>query len=279
MRHIVSAVFAALIVALPAQAQTLDRIKETGVIRLGFRTDAAPLSYADGEGRPAGYTPMLCLAVTQALANALQTELEAIFYPVDATNRFDKVAAGEIDILCGAASITMRRREKVDFTDPIFVDGISYLVRAEDEAARLADFAGKTVGVRAGTTTEEAVGNSIRAAGIDAKIVTFPDHNAGLAAMEAGDIGAYFADQSILYSLQHGAGDKAAFRVAPEILTVEKHGLALPRNDADFRGMVDTALSVLYSSNAVEQILNDAMPGVRPGLALRAMFLIGPTLP
>jgi len=39
-----------------AAAQTLDRIKQNGEIRLGFRADAPPLSYIDTEGRPSGYT-------------------------------------------------------------------------------------------------------------------------------------------------------------------------------------------------------------------------------
>jgi hypothetical protein len=38
-----------------AQAQTLDRIRETGKIRLGYEKDARPFSFEDDTGKPRGY--------------------------------------------------------------------------------------------------------------------------------------------------------------------------------------------------------------------------------
>ena len=44
----------ALAGAAPASAATLDRIKETGHIRIGYRADARPISFQEG-GTAAGY--------------------------------------------------------------------------------------------------------------------------------------------------------------------------------------------------------------------------------
>lgn len=279
MRQFLLAVLAATFMSLPAGAQTLDRIKETRTLQLGFRTDAAPMSYADADGNPAGYTPTVCVALAQAIANILEMdELNANFVPVDTTDQFDLVANGEIDLLCGATSITLRRREKVDFSDPVFVDGISFMVPL-DTIKTIQDFNGKKIGVRVGTTTEETVANSFKAAEIAAETVAFSDHNAGLAALEKGEIDGYFADQSILYSLHFSSDSKANLRIAPEILTVEKQGLALARNDAEFRLLIDTALSMLYANGGMEEIFNETLPGVNPGLAMQALHLVAPTIP
>ena len=62
------------------------------------------------------------------------------------------------------------------------------------------------------------------------------------------------------------------------MLTVEKQALALPRGDTEFRLAADRALSELYISGRMQEILLEALPGVEPGLALRALFLIAPDL-
>lgn len=264
---------------LPAAAQTLDRIKETGQLRLGYRVDAVPLSFQDGQGRPAGYTPLVCSEVAQAITNQLQLEnLDATFIPVDANTRFEKISNGEIDLLCGAATITMRRSAVVNFSIPVYVDGTSVLLPKGSEM-NLGALAGKKVGVRSGTTTEEAVGNSLRANNIDAEVVIFADHEDGITAMETGQIQAYFADQSILIYLRGLSSSADKFDVSSRILTIEKQGLAMQYGDTDFKRVVDTALSDMYRSGKMEEIFGSALPGIEPGLAIKAMRLIAPTLP
>ena len=62
-------------------------------------------------------------------------------------------------------------------------------------------------------------------------------------------------------------------------LTVEKQALALPRGDDDFRPAVDGAISELYRSGGIARIFAANLPGAKPGLALKALYLIAPDLP
>ncbi len=276
------ATFLALIAAamLPASlsAQTLDRIKETGKFVIGFRTDAAPLSYLDGD-QPGGYSPAVCLAVAAKIGAQLGlSDLEIILQSVDTENRFEKVAAGEVDLHCGAATITLSRSEVVDFSTPIYVDGTTVAIKADGPGA-FAELSGKKIGVRSGTTTLEALENTLEADGINAEVVQFADHPSGVAALEGDAVQAYFADQSILMNLILEKDNAKDFKVLNEILTIEKQGLALARGDTDFRLAVDTALSQLYEDGVIEAIFREQLKGIEPGLALEAMFLLAPTLP
>ena len=45
-----------------ASADTLQRIKDTGAIAIGYRQDAIPMSYADAH-QPVGFALDLCAAV------------------------------------------------------------------------------------------------------------------------------------------------------------------------------------------------------------------------
>ncbi len=276
--RILSLAISAALLASGVAAQTIDRIKENGEIRFGFRTDAAPLSFVDDQGRPAGYSPLICDQIARAVADELQIEgLNAQFVPVEPNNRFDMVAEGKVDLLCGAATITLKRREKVDFSIPTYVDGASVLLPNES-GTDLKSLTGKKVGMRSGTTTEEAVYNSFGSAGIEVSLVRFASHPDGINALRSGEIDAYFADQSILLVNYIAAGMAGEFKLSQEILTIEKHGLAMARGDSEFRLMIDGILSQMYADGKMEQIFSSTLPGVEPGAALRALYVIAPTL-
>lgn len=277
--RLAAAVLVAAVAALPAAAQTLDRLRESGEIRLGYRQDAAPMSFADADGLPGGYSVMICNAVAQLLKVELGVEaLETTFVPVTAEDRFDKVAAGEIDLLCGAATITLERRETVDFSIPTFVDGAAVLLPAGSEA-NLDALAGKVVGVHAATTTETVLRNSLAAKEINAEIVVLDDHAEGLSRLEAGELDAYFADQSILFALYFSSESQDELVISDNTMTVEKQGLALARGDADFRLAVDRAISALFVDGQMARFFSEALPGATPGPALEALFLLAPELP
>lgn len=272
-------VAATCVAAAGASAQTLERIQETKTLKFGFRTDAPPLSFQDSEGRPGGYSVLLCAQLGQAIANVLgMKELSAEFVPVTAEERFDKVAKGEVDLLCGASTITMTRRDLVDFSIPTYIDGTAVMLPKGGES-NLAALGGKSVGVRKGTTTQQALVNTLQSAKIDAKVVEFDSHDAGLKAMEGGELAAYFADQSILLYLNAGSEKRDEFNVMDRLLTVEKHGLALARGDAEFRQLVDGALSGLYANGTMLKLFKETLPGAAPGQAMQALYLIAPTLP
>lgn len=278
MRAFTLAFLTALILPAVLPAQTLERIKEKGEIVFGFRTDAAPLSYV-ADQQPKGYAPAVCFELAGFIALQLEMEdMEVIFQSVDTENRFDAVASGQVDLLCGAATITLSRRELVDFSIPVYVDGTTVAMQV-DGPETLAGLAGMKIGVRSGTTTLEALENSLAADGIDAEVVQFADHPSGMAALSGDAVQAYFADQSILMTLVVGQDKPDDFKVLKEILTLEKHGLAMAKGDDAFRLAVDRGLSELYNNGAMRKIFSETIPSAEPGFALEAMYLLAPTLP
>lgn len=279
MRILAPLILTAVVTAMPAWAQTLERIKETKQLNIGYRIDAPPLSYAQSDGQPAGYSPLICVGLAQEIANKLEmADLEVVFQPVDTKNRFEKVASGEIDLLCGASTITLGRRELVDFSVPTFVDGAAVLL-PKDAGAGLSDLAGKKVGVRTETTTERALATSLGAAGVEATTERFADHDAGLEALIDGQIDAYFADQSILMYSFFSKNMSEDFLFPEQLLTLEKHGLAMAKGDSDFRLLVDSMLSDMFANGSMQKYFSDAFPGAKPGQATQAMYLLSPTLP
>lgn len=286
-RQAAAGLLAALVLctALPAAAESvLDRIRETGeretgAITLGVRTDAAPHSYLDAEGKPAGYTVEVCAEVVGQLRGQLGlAQLRINFEPVGATDRFQAVAEGRVDMLCGAATITLTRREVVDFSIPTFADGASVLTGA-GASPDFTALAGKRIGVRKGTTTEEALAGSLRRYGMEAEVVPVTDHAEGLAGVESGALDAYFGDQSILFALRESSANTGDLVVAGNTLTLELHGLALPLGDHRFRLEVDRALSRLYREGRMAEIFRETFPDAQPGESIRYIHTFAPVLP
>ena len=265
----------ALLLPVSAAAQTLERVRDSGVLKIGYREDAAPYSYKNAIGQPAGYTIALCQAVATDIADEVGlAELALEYVPVGTEDRFRALQEGRIDLLCGATTATLTRRALIDFSVPTFIDGAGVLLRA-DGPDTFAELAGKTVGVRAATTTEEALRNTLQRRGMDATVVPVDSHEDGLAKLEAGEITAYFADQAILIFLAARSGAPQDLKVAEGQFSLEPYALGLQRGDNDFRLVVDTSLSRLYRSGEVDRIFKNSFgANATQSEALRALYLI-----
>jgi polar amino acid transport system substrate-binding protein/glutamate/aspartate transport system substrate-binding protein len=257
-----------------ARADALARIKDSGVIKLGYRVDAVPFSYRNDNGEPAGYSVSLCGAVVAGLQQALnRPDLEARFVPVGAEDRFTAIQNGTIDLLCGATTATLSRRELVDFSVSTFIDGASVLY-LEGGPADFEALAGHKVGVRGGTTTEDALRSSLKKIGVDAEVVSVADHKEGLRNLEAGELSAYFADQGILLFLMLQSQSPDKLRLSARFFTREPYALALPRGDSEFRLLIDRALSRLYRTGKIHDHFSKAFGPVRPSKLLEALFVV-----
>jgi ABC-type amino acid transport substrate-binding protein len=258
-----------------AAAGVLDRVVQEKAIRIAYREDAPPFSFKDKIGEPAGFMVDLCRAVAKKVAEERNLpSLSVVYVPVTAADRFDAITQEKADLLCEPTSVTLSRRQLVDFSIPTFLDGASLIVRA-DGPKKLNELTGRKVGVAAGTTTEESLRNSLKDAGIGAEVVAAETHRDGLTMLDEGKISAYFADRSILLFLIKDSKAPEKLRLADDYLSVEPYALALPRGDSDFRLAVDRALSHIYRSGEIGPIFERTFGGkAKPSQILQTLYLI-----
>jgi ABC-type amino acid transport substrate-binding protein len=264
-------------VAGGSSAGTLDLIRQDKSIRIAYREDSAPFSYKNSIGEPAGYMVDLCRAVAKKLTQQLQLpSLSVVYVPVTAANRFEVIAKNNADLLCEPTSATLSRRELVDFSISTYVDGASLMIRA-DGPRDLQGMSGRKIGVLGDTTTEQALRNTLKKAGVAAEVNVSKTHAEGLALLDDGTITAYFADRDILTSLIHDSKAPEKLMVADNYLTIEPYALALRHGDDEFRLAVDRALSHIYRSGEIGPILQQAFSGrAKPSQMLQTLFMISP---
>ena len=266
-----------LALALPAPAQTLEKIRKAGSITLGYVDNAAPFSYADANGEPRGYSVDLCRAVAVAVAGQLQRpQLKTRWGKLTVQNRIEAVRKGQVDVECSTTTWTLARQRLVDFSLVTFVDGGSILTKAADEELRrLSDFRNRRIAVIRATTTEKALREALSGAMVQAELVLIDNRDQGLQLLREGKVDGFASDRTTLIGVvtRRAAGD--AFRLLESDFSIEQYALMLPRNDPDFRLAVNRALARLYRTAEIQEIYDRWMGALGPpSLLLSATYFI-----
>lgn len=263
--------------AAVAAEPTLEKIRSTGEIVIGHIDDARPFSFAEPGQTPTGYTVDLCLRIVEAVKAELgMANLGVRYVPVTAESRFDKILDGSIDLECGSSTITLSRLKQIDFTNMIFITGASMLVRAGEPIDAVGDLGGKSVAVIDDSTTRRELEAKLKAGLTQATVLPVKDHAEGLKALLEKRVDAYAGDQIVLIGLARSAEDPGKLALVNELFSYEPYGIALRRNDADFRLVANRALAQLYRSGEITGVYDRWFGdwGGQPSRLLLAMFAL-----
>ena len=257
--------------AVATAAATVDQIKQTGRIRLGYRTDARPFSYKDESGNAAGYSTVLCQRIAEsAKADLGLPDLKIEWVPVTLEGRFLALKEGTIDLLCGADSVTLARRSEVAFSIPIFPGGIGALLRADAPARLREALAGREVPLRpiwrgtidqglqartsavvAGTTAEKWLTGRLVDLELSGNVVRVNDYQAGIRSVLDRSANILFGDRAILLDAATRSRSARDLVVVDRQFTHEPLSIALTRGDEELRLVADRTISRLYRSGDI----------------------------
>jgi ABC-type amino acid transport substrate-binding protein len=268
---------AVLGLSLPAGAQTLDKIRKSGTLTLGYIDGAAPFSFTDGNGNPQGYSVELCAAVADGVAQQIKRQgLKVRWVKLTIQDRIEAVRSGKVDLECSTTTWTLTRQKLVDFSLVTFLDGGSLLVKSDSEAARLIDMKGKRIAVISGTTTERALRAALERRQVPAELVLINTRDEGLALLREGQVEALASDRTALIGVvvMSGSG-RGMYKLLDQDFSIEQYALMLRRNDADWRLAVNRELARIYRSGAIEEIYGRWLgPLGPPSMLLTATYFI-----
>lgn len=221
----------------PTAASTLATVKARGAVNCGVSTGVAGFSAQDGDGTWRGIDVDLCRAVASAV---LGDATKVAFKPVSTAQRFVALQSGGIDLLARNSVWTLARDTQLglDFPTVTFYDGQAVMVRRDSGIGSLAELAGATVCVQAGTTTEYQIGVYSMAHGLDLQTVTFHDHQQVIAAYDEGRCIAYTSDGSSLAAWRLALADPAAHVILPGLISKEPIAPVVRQGDSQWTDIV-----------------------------------------
>src|SRR6202043_3360701 len=236
---------------------TLANIKQTHVVRLGYRESSPPFSFLDQANRPIGYSLELCEAIVDEIGIEVDdANLKIEYVKVTSDDRIPAVVQNKIDLECGSTTANAERARQVAFSPLMFVAGNKLMVPKTSSIAAATDLKGKTVVVTKGSTNEQAMHNVDKKFALGLNIVAAPDHEQSYQMLVDGKADAFATDDILLYALifRHKSQDK--FRVTGEYLSYDPYGIMFRKGEPQLTAVVERTFRKLGTNHDLVPLYN-----------------------
>lgn len=247
----------ALCCASAASAQgVLERVSAGGKLVIAHRESSVPFSYIDSKsGKPVGYAVDLCLRLAEVVKKKTgKKDMPVEFLAVTPANRIAMIEQGKADMECGSTTNNAERRQKVAFTVPHFITGARLLVKSGSPIDKVEDLNGKKLVSTKGTTPLKAADQANRERLMGITILEAPDHAKAVEMVEKGEADAFVMDDVLLYGLAAGRPNPGALKVVGRFMTTEPLAIMLPKNDPEFKKLVDEEMRRLVNTREIYPI-------------------------
>jgi ABC-type amino acid transport substrate-binding protein len=254
----------------------MARIQESGELRLAYRTDSRPFSYAETDGTPSGYSVDICRAIAASLARDLKRKIDIKWVEVDSRDRFDAIVQNRADLECGSTTISISRMKIVDFSNIIYADSTGLAVSTNARFNRFTELAGRRIGVISGSTNAKAVAAEAARRKMPMSLIEFVDRDRAFDALARGDLDGFATDKLVLRAMIGARGERL-YRLLPDDLSAEPFAIMLPQGDWQLRLAANTAIAELFRSGNVIQLYTRhfANFGVEPSVWMGAVLTFG----
>jgi ABC-type amino acid transport substrate-binding protein len=221
-----------------AAESTLEKINRTGVFTVGTRTASPPFGFINKQNEWVGFSIDLARLVHKSIEKKLNKSVKFELKESTPQTRIPLLSSGAVDLIAGTMTDTRPRRDSVDFSLTFFVTGAQFLVKEGSPIRGIQDLAGKRVGSQQGSTNERAIRERVP----QAQLVVFPDQASGFTALVQGRVDTYTNDGIQLWGLKFKAPNPNEWKVVGDFYTYEPYGMAMRKNESDFRAVVNNAL-------------------------------------
>jgi ABC-type amino acid transport substrate-binding protein len=226
---------------------TLDRIAESGKIRVGMSGNQPPFNATSRSGQLIG----LEVSFANLLAGSMGAELEIVTRPFG--ELLAALHAGEVDMVMSGMSINAERARTTAFVGPYAMAGKSILTKSATLAAAQAvgdlNKAGLKLAALENSTSQAFVERHVS----EAQLVKIQDYDDGVQMLIDDQVDALVADMPIcVLSVMRFPDVDLATLSQP--LTIEPIGIAVPAGDPLFSGLLQNYLAAFEGVGALEQL-------------------------
>jgi glutamate/aspartate transport system substrate-binding protein len=245
----------ALLASAAQAADTLAKIKASGVISLGHRESSIPFSYYDLNQNVIGYSQDFANEVVAAIKFRLAMPgLEVRLTPITSQNRIPLLLNETIDLECGSTGNIRERHNQVDFSNSIFLIGTRLMTRKESGIRDFPDLQGSTVVTTAGTTSERVLRQMNQDRRMHMNIISAKDHGEAFLTLSTGRAVAFMMDDALLAGERAKSGHPDDFVIVGTAQSHDAYACMMRKNDPEFKMIVDGAIAKLETSGDADRI-------------------------
>jgi polar amino acid transport system substrate-binding protein len=235
----------------PSQSQTLEKIDKAGTLVIGTRTGSPPFAFVNKNNEWVGFSIELVeRTVLPVLSKKLNKAIKLEKKESTPQTRIPLLTSNAVDLIAETMTDTQSRRDSVEFSLTYFVTGAQFLVKKGSPIKGIQTIAGRRIAAQQGSTNARIV----RERAPTAKLLEFPDQPAAFQALAQGQVQAYTNDGIQLAGLKAKAPKPDDWAVVGEFYSYEPYGMAMRKNDSDFRQAVNTGLMDAIASGLYFEI-------------------------
>src|SRR3982075_3728673 len=236
---------------------TLANIKNTHVVRLGYRESSPPFSFLDQANRPIGYSLELCEAIVDEIGVEVDdSNLRIEYVKVTSDDRIPAVVQNKIDLECGSTTANAERSKQVAFSPLTYDAGTKLMVPKASTISGPTDLQGKTIVVTKGTTNEQAMHSVDKKFALGLKIITAADHEQSYQALVDGKADAFATDDILLYGLIARHKEQNKYKVVGDYLSYDPYGIMFRKGEPQLAAVVERAFPKLGSNRDLIPLYN-----------------------
>jgi ABC-type amino acid transport substrate-binding protein len=225
--------------ALAGAETTLEKIGRTGVLTIGTRTGSPPFAFVNKSNEWVGFSiDLVEKAIVPVIAKKLGKEIKVEKKESTPQTRIPLLTSNTVDLIAETMTDTQSRRESVDFSLTFFATGAQFLVKKGSPIKGIQSIAGRRVAAQQGSTNARIIRERVASA----KLLEFPDQPAAFQALAQGQVQAYTNDGIQLAGLKAKAPKPDEWVIVGEFFSYEPYGMAMRKNDSDFRNLVNSGL-------------------------------------
>ena len=223
-----------------AEAETTpEKISRTGVLTIGTRTGSPPFAFINKQNEWVGFSiDLVEQAIVPLVAHKLGKPIKVEKKESTPQTRIPLLTSNAVDLIAGTMTDTRSRRESVDFSLTFFATGAQFLVKKGIRIKEIQDIAGKRVAAQQGSTNARIIRERVP----KAVLREFPDQPTAFQAIAQGQVDVYTNDGIQLAGLKAKAPNPAQWQIVGDFYSYEPYGMAMRKNESDFRHLVNVGL-------------------------------------
>jgi polar amino acid transport system substrate-binding protein len=236
------------VAASPVLAQSiLERVKQSGVVRIGTGNDTPPMNYLDDSGRWTGFD----VELGDEIGKRLGVKVDRV--AVNNKTRIAFLANGQIDMALSNISRTLSREEQIDFVDPPYLFTAKVFYAKKGRFKSLAALGGKRIGVNQGSNAFTAAPLELaRHSKLAPQVVSFQKNAECFLALKQGKIDAFTQDSPIVAAVVGAEGSE--FEAVGSGYSPGLYSIGVPQNDSKWRYAVSVALQSMIKDGTYERL-------------------------
>jgi general L-amino acid transport system substrate-binding protein len=209
--------------SMSAAAGTLETVRQRGVLQCGVSEGLSGFSERNEQGDWSGFDVDFCRAVAGAV---FDDRTKVAFVPLSASERFDSLRDGRVDLLSRNSTWTLEREAGLGlaFAGITYHDGQGFMVMRGLNVTSALELDRAKVCVETGTTSQLNLADFFRANSMTYEELAFPSSAEALEAFRSGQCNVLTRDQSALYAERLKLPRPGDAVILPDVISKEPLG-------------------------------------------------------